>query len=305
MLQVSWQQWSEVFERLGWASPLPEELWHRMGGGTEQQVDWQEVYRLIKSTGWSDQHAQTLWLTLNNFAEPTPEPVVTDPQEDVPEVIAPAPWDAPAVKPEPAGAAAPIKEKKARSISLPAIKLPAFVAQIDKRVLLGLGAAVVLVVGYLVFFSGGSNDGSSENKSANPAPAAGLILNQNFLTTYFSWKKDLPAKLCLMTKNCKSSTLDKRLTSISTTSANFKFMEAASLYKLVAAAALKSPQKIVFKPSAAGTIFRVPVVVGGKPPVWVCGTLLVESGQVKILADSDYKPANFMVGTALKPCGAK
>jgi hypothetical protein len=107
MLLVSWQQWYEVFDRLGWKSPLPEELWRKLGGGPSRRIDWPEVFHLISTLGWSEKHAQTLWLALNNFADKLPE--AADAPGIEPEAAAeetsqaqPAPWEQPVVVAKPA-----------------------------------------------------------------------------------------------------------------------------------------------------------------------------------------------------------
>ena len=135
MLLVSWQQWYEVFDRLGWKSPMPEELWLKLGGGPSRRIDWSDIFRLTNTLGWSEKHAQTLWLTLNNFADKAPEPaeevsVVEEVEEDIPN-LQPAPWEKPepVVKPVVQAAQVNIKDPQDKR----SIQLPAWVGNISKR----------------------------------------------------------------------------------------------------------------------------------------------------------------------------
>jgi len=63
-INISWLQWRQTFQKLGWNEPLPQQTWQRLGGGKQIQVEWNDILQLIHSIGWSDQHAQMLWAAL-------------------------------------------------------------------------------------------------------------------------------------------------------------------------------------------------------------------------------------------------
>lgn len=303
MLLVSREQWEEVFDRLQWGPDSAGDLWSRMGGGPRKQLDWTEVYRLITAAGWSEKHAQVLWITLNNFAptkepdppaqEPTPSPAEEAPQPTPePETyLAPAPWeraaavysgqvdDIPVV--QPAGG-------KKRGVN---IQLPAWLVEIDRRLLIFLGVAVVVGVLGFIFLGGGS--GSQDAQNSNPAPNknTNVLLYQGTMQTYFSWKTKNPAlQLCLMTQGCSTPQLNARINK-----AGLGGQETGiKLYRQIGA----SYKKAAYKELSNGSV-QVTIPVGRGS---YCGIMVKDQGAWKMKADQNYNWSNLLLGTAWKPC---
>jgi len=117
-ISVSKELWVKTFSGLGWASPIPDQIWEHIGAGENTAMDWPRLYRIIHDLGWSDQHAEVLWVSLKKAVQspavivPTPQPIqpqaAAAPQPVQPQpVVAPQPASPQPVQPYPMSAPQP------------------------------------------------------------------------------------------------------------------------------------------------------------------------------------------------------
>ena len=299
MLLVSWQQWYEVFDRLGWKSPLPEELWLKLGGGPSRRIDWPDIFRLTNAIGWSEKHAQTLWLTLNNFAEKVPEPTEqATPYGEIEEdavAIPAAPWEKPEKK-EVVPVALPtvtVKDPQDKR----SIQLPAWVARISKRNWILIGLAVLVLAGLYVY-TGQSEDSIPQvDNGAQVVPdnnTSDVAAYQNFLATYYSWKTKNPApQLCLMVQGCTTTLIKQRMQNMTAA----QLAQAVAIYRQQG----KGVADAIFAPQGANTVAQIKQTAGGKT-VYMCATLTGKGSAVKAVSDGRYTAQNLMLGNIWSAC---
>lgn len=295
MLLVSWEQWYEVFDRLEWRSPLPEELWMKLGGGPSRRIDWPEIYRLTQTIGWSDKHAQTLWLTLSNFADQAPEPGKNLEGDMEEEIVEPAPWENPVMR------AKPVQEAPAIQVKDPqagrSIHLPAWMGRLSKRTWILIGVAAVVLIGLYVYTQQGNESITRVDNGAQVVPDSNksdVAAYQNFLATYYSWKTANPApQLCLMIQGCNTASIKKRLAGLSPD----QIKQGVAIYRQQG----KGVSSAIFAPQGSQTIAQIKQQTGGKT-VYMCATLSGKGTAVKAVADQQYNAQNLMLGNIWGAC---